>query len=331
MQTNKNCGMTIPRGSTDCNKETMEYRPLGNTGMNLSSLGLGTAPLGGSYGRFDHASGIRAVQYALDLGVNIVDTSPYYGATRAETVLGQALQGIPRDRYYLCTKLGRYGLNDFDFSAARVASSIDDSLARLQVEYVDILLCHDIEFVSLEQILNETLPALSRVQEQGKARFIGVSGLPLKIYPYILDRAHLDVMLSYCHYCLNDNALESLVPYLQAKQVGIMNAAATAMGLLTPGGPPEWHPAAPEIKRAAAQAAALCRRRGINIVQLAVQYALANPDLATTFVGSAQPSEVQENVRWAEGTLDTKLLAEVLAILAPVHNRTWMSGKPENN
>lgn len=309
----------------------MRYRPLGTTGMNVSALGFGAAPLGGAYGAFERGDGIRAVHTALDLGINFIDVSPYYGETRAETVLGQALQGIPRDKYFLCTKLGRYGLNDFDFSAERVARSIDESLARLRLEYVDILLCHDIEFVSLEQIINETLPALHQIQAQGKARFLGVSGLPLKIFPYVLERAPLDVILSYCHYCLNDTTLESLAPYLQSKNVGIMNAAATGMGLLTESGPPAWHPASQEIRAACAQAAQYCRARGVNIVQLAIQFALANPNFATTFVGSANPREVENNVQWTDAPLDAELLAEVEKILAPIHNQTWASGRPENN
>lgn len=309
----------------------MKYRSLGNTGMNISILGLGTAPLGGAYGGFEKSRAIRAVHTALDLGINIIDTSPYYGATVSESVLGEALDGIPRDRYFLSTKLGRYGLDDFDFSTARVAQSIDESLSRLRLDYVDILLCHDIEFVNLDQIVNETLPALNRVKQQGKARFIGVSGLPLKIYTLILDRTPLDVMLSYCHYCLNDNSLGSLVPYLQSKNVGIMNAAATGMGLLTDGGPPAWHLASDEIKRTCAQAAAFCRTRGVNIVELAIQYSLANPNLSTTFVGSPNPDEVASNVRWADGTPDPELLAEVEKILAPIHNQSWHSGLAENN
>ncbi len=309
----------------------MQYRPLGNTGMNVSILGLGCAPLGGAYGAFEQAEAIRAVHLALDNGINILDTSPYYGATKSETVLGKALQGIPRERYFLSTKLGRYGLDDFDFSAERVRRSVDESLARLGVEYVDILLCHDIEFVSLDQIVNETLPAVYEIQAQGKARFVGVSGLPLKIYPAILDRARLDVILSYCHYSLNDSSLELLVPYLQSKQVGIMNAAATSMGLLTESGPPAWHPASQEIKAACAQAAQYCRARDVNIVQLAVQYALANPNFATTFVGTAHPEEVLNNIRWAEEPLDEQLLAEVQEILAPIHNLSWASGRAENN
>lgn len=309
----------------------MQYRPLGNTGMNISILGLGTAPFGGMYGAFERATAIRAVRTALDLGINIIDTSPYYGATVSESVLGDALENLPRERYFISTKLGRYGVNDFDFSAARVRESIDASLARLKLDYVDILLCHDIEFVALDQIVHETLPAVREIQAQGKARFIGVSGLPLKIYPSILERASLDVLLSYSHYCLADNTLDALVPYLKSKNVGLLNAAATSMGLLTESGPPPWHPASAEMKRACAQAAAICRARGVNIVQLAIQFSVAHPSFATTFVGSANPDEVATNARWAQEPLDATLLAEVEKILAPIHNQTWTSGRAENN
>lgn len=309
----------------------MKYRPLGNTGIQVSALSLGTAPLGGNYGGFDETEGIRAVHAALDMGINLIDSSPYYGITLAETRLGQALQGVPRDRYFLSSKVGRYGLDDFDFSPARMHTSIDESLARLQVDYLDILIVHDIEFGSLEQVVNETIPELYNIQKQGKFRWLGVSGLPLKIYSSVLDRAPLDVILSYCHYCLNDDSLAALVPYFQSKNVGIMNAAPTSMGLLTSGGPPEWHPASDELKRACAAAAAYCDARGVNLTRLAIQYAVANPDFATTIVGSTSPGQVADNRKWADEPLDQELLSDVLNLLAPIHNQTWLSGRPENN
>src|SRR5437016_6055359 len=110
---------------------TMEYRELGKTGIKVSRLGYGAAALGGVYGKLDEATGIRAVHAALDLGINLIDVAPYYGAKKAEAVLGKALRGVARDRYYLATKIGRYGLNDFDFSAKMVAASVDESLRRL--------------------------------------------------------------------------------------------------------------------------------------------------------------------------------------------------------
>ena len=101
--------------------------------------------------------------------------------------------------------------------------------------------------------------------------------------------------------------------------------------MLTQAGPPPWHLASDEIKRVCAQAAEYCKQRGVNIVELAIQFAVANPHLATTFVGSAIPEEVTANVAWAEEPLDMELLAEVEKILAPIHNQSWASGLAENN
>jgi L-galactose dehydrogenase len=309
----------------------MHYRDLGKTGLRVSALSYGAAALGDVYGTIDQATGIRAVHTAVDLGINLIDVSPYYGLTRAETVLGRALKEIPRARYYLSTKVGRYGANEFDFSASRVTASVDESLARLNLDDIDIILCHDIEFASLEQIVNETLPALRQLRAEGKVRFVGVSGLPLKIFSNVLDHADVDVILSYCHYDLQDSSLADLIPYLKTKKVGIMNAAPTAMGLLTRQGTQPWHPAPAEIKAICAQAATYCEAQGSNIVQLAIQFAIANPDIATTIVGSADPHEIENDVAWAEQPLDLNLLAEVESILAPVHNQTWQSGRAENN
>jgi aryl-alcohol dehydrogenase-like predicted oxidoreductase len=267
----------------------------------------------------------------LDLGINFIDVSPYYGLTKAETVLGKALKGIPRDRYYLATKVGRYGGNQFDFSAERVAASVDESLARLGVDAIDLIQCHDIEFGSLDQIVEETLPALRKIQAQGKVRFVGITGLPLKVFARVLERAELDTILSYCHYELNDTSLAELIPVLQAKHIGIISASPLGMGLLTERGAPEWHPAPAEIKEACARAAAYCRSQGVDIAQLAIQFSLSNPDIATTLVSTATPKNITKNVEWLETPLDQALLAQVQAILAPIKNQTWPSGRPENN
>ena len=309
----------------------MDYRLLGKTGLRVSALSFGASSLGSVFRPVDEAEGIRAVFTAIDLGINLIDVSPYYGLTKAETVLGKALKDIPRDRYYLATKAGRYGADEFDYSARRVTASLDESLARLHVEYVDILQCHDIEFGSLDQVVNETLPALRRLQAQGKARFIGVTGLPLKIFRAVLDRAEVDTILSYCHYSLNDTALESLAPFLKQKQVGVVNASPLSMGLLSTRGAPSWHPASDELKAACAKAAAFCREQGVDIAQLAIQFSVANPDLATTLVGTASPDHLTKNVRWLEEPVNDALMKKVQTILAPIHNQTWPSGRPENN
>ena len=309
----------------------MEYRVLGKTGLKVSALSFGASSLGSVFRPVDEAESIRAVQTALDLGINLIDVSPYYGLTRAETVLGKALKGIPRDEYYLATKVGRYGDDLFDFSAGRVTASVDESLARLNVDYVDIIQCHDIEFGDLDQVVNETLPALRKLEEGGKVRFVGVTGLPLKIFRYVLERAELDTILSYCHYSLNDTALDALASDLKAKQVGIINASPLSMGLLSDRGAPKWHPASQEVKAACARAAAFCRERSAELARLALQFSVAHPDLATTLVGTASPENVAKNVRWVEEPMDQELLAQVMQMLAPIHNQTWPSGRPENH
>jgi L-galactose dehydrogenase len=248
----------------------------------------------------------------------------------AETVLGKALKELPRDAYCLATKVGRYGDAEFDFSAARVTKSVDESLARLNVDYIDVIQCHDIEFGSLDQVVNETLPALEKVREQGKVGFIGITGLPLEIFRYVIDRANVDTILSYCHYSLNDTALAEWVPYLQKEEVGIISASPLSMRLLTEQGPPDWHPAPEDIQQACAKAAAHCRKNGVDIAKLAVQFGLANTDIATTLVGTANPDNLRKNVDWALSEFDDTLLAEVLEILTPIHNKTWLSGIPEN-
>jgi L-galactose dehydrogenase len=311
----------------------MQYRTLGHTGLKVSALAFGGSSLGSAFRPIDEDEGIRAVRTALDHGINLIDTAPYYGATTAETVLGKALRGVPRERYYVATKVARYGPEekDFDFSAKRVTASVDESLGRLGVAYVDFIQVHDMEFGNLEQIVNETIPALQKVKAAGKARFVGISCLPVRLFRYVLDRAPVDQIQSYCHYCLNDTALADLLPYLREKSVGIFNSAPLAMRLLSNEGPPAWHPAPPILRAKCAEAAALCRARGSDLGKLALQFSLANPDIHTHIVGTADPRRVLQNLRDLDEPLDEALLADVQKILAPVHNLTWPSGRKENH
>lgn len=309
----------------------MEYRTLGKTGLEVSKLGFGGSPLGGVFGRIDEAEAVRAVHMALDRGVNFIDVSPFYGLTRAETVLGRALKGVPRDSYYLATKVGRYGDTEFDFSPRRVMASVDESLHRLNVEYIDLIQCHDIEFGSLDQIVTETLPALRKIRDQDKARLLGITGLPLKIYRAVLDRFETDTVLSYCHYCLYDTSLESMLPYFESKHLGVICAAPLGMGLLTVSGPPVWHPAPPEIRAACAKAAAYCQAKGVDIARLALQFSVSNPKIHTVLVGMADRDTVNKNLSALDLPLDLDLLREVQALFEPIRDATWTSGRSENN
>ncbi|KAK9073981.1 hypothetical protein SSX86_006576 [Deinandra increscens subsp. villosa] len=313
---------------------SLELRSLGNTGLKLSCVGFGASPLGSVFGPVSDEQAIATVREAFRLGINFFDTSPFYGGTLSEKVLGKALKavGVPRNEYIVSTKCGRYK-EGFDFSAERVTKSIDESLERLQMEYVDIFQCHDIEFGSLDQIINETIPALQKLKEAGKIRFIGITGLPLGIFSYVLDRVPpgtVDVILSYCHYGIIDTTLEDLLPYLKSKGVGVISASPLSMGLLTESGPPEWHPASPELKAACQAAVAFCKKKGKDISKLAMQYSLCNKDISTILVGMRSVEQVQVNVaaatELANCDKDQQTLAEVEEILKPVKNQTWPSG-----
>jgi aryl-alcohol dehydrogenase-like predicted oxidoreductase len=309
----------------------MRFRPLGRTGLNLSWLSFGASSLGAEFRGVDINEAMQSVRVALDLGMHFIDTSPFYGRGMSEVLLGIALRDVPRDKYLLGTKLGRYDVGHFDFSAQRVAESVDVSLHRLGVDYFDIMLCHDIEFVDMQQIVDETLPALRKIRDAGKVRFIGVSGYPMKLFRYILDRTDLDVVLSYNHYTLQNTMLADLVPYLKQKGVGIMNAAPFSARLLTNAALPKWHKATPEVRDCARRAAEHCAKRGVDIAQLALQYSIANEDMTTCIVGSANPENVRNWVKWSEQPLDTTLVNETLAILRPIHNWFYVEGRPENN
>jgi len=312
----------------------MRYRLLGRTGLRVSILGLGGSALGRLETADDQAEGIRAVHAALDLGINIVDTSPYYGGTMAETMLGRALRSVPRDRYLLATKVGRYGMRDFDFSAARVTRSVDESCARLGVETIDLLQCHDVEFADLNQVINETLPALVKIRQAGKIRFLGITGLPLKIFPFVLERTPpglVDTVLSYAHYNLNDDSLATLLPRLQAFGVAIIHAAPTGGGMLTGARKSFWSFAPEGIVAGCRRAVDFCEAHGVDIAKIALQFSASNPAIATVLCGTAKSEEVRRNVAAVESPPDPVMLARVLEVLRPVHNQNFSSGgRPEN-
>lgn len=203
----------------------MLRRPWVTPVFNSPSSASAASSLGAEFRNIDINEAMRCVRVALDLGMNFIDTSPFYGRGMSEVLLGVALQGVPRDSYLLGTKLGRYSGTRFDFSARRVIESVEISLERMKVDHLDICLCHDIEFVDMKQIVEETIPQMRVLQKKGMIRHVGISGYPMNIFKYVLGQTDLDVILSYNHYTLQNTMLADLVPFLKSKGVGVMNAA----------------------------------------------------------------------------------------------------------
>lgn len=309
----------------------MEKRPLLGTDLELSVLSFGASSIGAEFRQIDVQEALRCVQVALDRGMNYIDTAAYYGRGMSEVMLGQVLPSIPRDSYVLSTKLGRYAPQHFDFSARRVLESIDISLERMRLDHLDIVFCHDIEFVDLNQIVDETLPALRKEVEKGKVRYIGVSGYPMKIFHEMMSRTDLDVVLTYNHYTLQNEMALSLVEPCREKNVGLINAAPFSARLLTSATLPEWHKSTPEVREVAARAAEHCSQKGSDIAKLALQYSVANPAFASCITGSANPDRVAQWCDWLEEPMDEALVAEVKEILKPIHNWAYPEGRPEND
>ena len=310
----------------------MQTRSLGRTDLQLPILSFGASSLGQEFRKVSLDEALKSVHVALECGLNFIDTSPFYGRGMSEVLLGMVLRDLPRESYTLCTKLGRYDLQHFDFSAKRVAESVDVSLHRLGTDHLDIVLCHDIEFVPLQQIVNETIPALRRAQAEGKVRFLGISGYPMKIFRHVLEQTDLDCVLSYNQYTLqNTRFADELVPMLKERGVGVMNAGPFSARLLTNAPLPAWLKEPEEVKAAAREAAGLCASRGSDIAKLALQFSIANPDITTTVAGSANPVNIRNWAKWAAEPIDEELLAEVQAIFAPVKNLGHTEGLPENN
>ncbi len=312
----------------------MEYRTLGNTGLKVSVIGYGASPLGNEFGQTPVDEGVRAVQHAIDHGITYFDVAPFYGRTLAETNLGNAFQGR-RDEVILATKCGRYGMPDdeggFDFSAERVTRSIDESLTRLRTDHVDVLQIHDIEFGDREQIINETIPAVRRIQEAGKARFIGITGLCLELLRDVAGRAEVDTILSYCRYNLMITDMDDiLTPLCREKGIGLINASPLHMRILSDKGAPGWHPAPQEVQDAGRKVVELCAAEGVSVSDVAMRFCIDHPCAATTLVGMSKQRHVEQNIRSLEYEPDPGLLAKVAAIVAPAKDRIWPSGLPQN-
>ncbi len=318
-----------PRGKGQA-RGMMRSGRLGNTDLSVSRVGFGCSGFGDVFGPTDAPQRLRAVDAALDLGVNFFDTSPYYGLTLSETRLGEALAGR-RSRALLSTKCGRYGFAEFDFSAARIRGGLEGSLARLRTDYVDLLLAHDVEFGDERQIVEETIPALRSLQREGKARYIGITGYPVHLLKRIARQAPVDAILTYCRYdLLNQDAGTVLAPFAAEQRIGLISASPLSMGLLTAQGPPDWHPAAKALGRLSDDVARICARHGCEVSDVALRFSLHAPGIDTTLVGAASASQVRAAVEAAETPAPPDLLRAIEERVRQAGLTAWPSGRPEN-
>ncbi len=312
----------------------MQFHEIGKTGMKVSSLSFGASSLGGVFHSIKESDAIDAVFAAIDGGMNFIDVSPYYGHYKAETVLGKALKQIPRDKYYLSTKVGRYGKdgkNTWDYSAKRVTDSVFESMERLNIDHIDLINVHDIEFQAglpggLQKVADETLPALVELKQKGIVSHVGITDLQPENIKWVIEHVPagtVEATLCFCHYSLNDELLNDYFDFFEANGVGIINASPLSMGLLSTRGVPDWHPAPKPLVEACRRAVEYCNGKGYPIEKLAIQYAISNPRIATTLFSSANPDNVRKNIAYAEAPIDWDLVKEVQAIIGDQMRVRW--------
>ncbi len=307
----------------------MKYRELGKTGMMVPVLSFGASSLGGVFHSVREEDAIEAVFTAIDNGLNFIDVSPYYGHYKAETVLGKALKEIPRDKYLLSTKVGRYGengVNTWDYSARRATESVYESMERLHVDYIDLINVHDIEFADLHQVAEETLPALVELKQKGLVGHVGITDLQLENLKWVIDHTApgmVECVLNFCHYSLNDDKLADFLDFFEERGLGVINASPLSMGLLTQRGIPEWHPAPKPLVEACRKAVRYCAEQGYPIEKLAIQFAVSNPRIPTTLFSSANPQSILKNVSYAEEPIDWELVRKVQEIIGDQMRVSW--------
>ena len=300
--------------------------------MKISHLSFGASSLGSVFHETNERDSFAAVEAAIEGGINFIDVSPYYGHYKAETVLGKALRNIPRDKYFLSTKVGRYGkdgVNTWDYSAKRVTDSVYESMERLGVDHIDLINVHDIEFQAarpggLQLVVDETLPALVELKEKGVVGHVGITDLQLDNLKWVAERFEgVESILNFCHYTLNDDALTDYLDFFEQRGIGVINASPLSMGLLSQRGVPNWHPAPKSLVEACQRAAEHCKAKGYPIEKLAVQFSVSNPRIASTLFSSANPDNVRRNIEWANSEPDMELVNEVKTIIGNQQRVTW--------
>jgi L-galactose dehydrogenase len=313
-------------------KKNMKYSAMGNTGLIVSRLSFGASALGGVFRSVDESTAIKAVHAAFDCGINYLDVAPAYGGTVSESVLGKALRGIPRTKYFLSTKVGKYtqpgsyGNDTLDYSRSRIRASLEESAARLGVDYFDLIHIHDIEYQDrkhTEWALTEGYDAVQELKREGRIGGLSFGIYPMDLWVRILSSLQIDAALVHNHYCLNDTQLLRLMPLATMASVGIINASPFASGLLTDRGAATWHPASAEDQALFRAAAEFCRRQGTPIAKLALQFSSQNEEIPTTLFSSADPESVKRNVAWHDQPYDRELVEKVQEILAPVRDKEW--------
>ncbi len=305
---------------------------IGNSALRISSIGLGTAPLGGLYADINRGIAHATLQRALERGITHFDTAPLYGIgyghLSSEVLVGEALAGAPRDSYTIGTKVGRVvneaGAMVFDYSRDGVLRSIEQSLARLKTDHVDMLLVHDPDVEGKYQdALDFAFPTLIRLREQGVVRAIGAGMNQWEMEWEFLKHSDPDVFLLAGRYTLLEQTSLDFLAACVARKVSVLAAGMLNSGILAtgpiPGATYNYEPASAEILERVRGIERVCARHGTGLRVTALQLPAAHPAVASRIFGAVTPAEVDDNLAAMTLRIPRALWADLRAegLLAP--------------
>jgi D-threo-aldose 1-dehydrogenase len=310
-----------------------ESAEIGTTGIRVTQLGMGGAPFGGNVSEVTESAATEAVQTARRLGIRYFDTAPLYGRGKSEGFFGRVLADVPRDGFVLSTKVGRV-LNPlsappeddqwanplpyevvFDFSRDGVMRSLEESLKRLNLDRIDILLIHDPDDHH-EQAITEAFPALAELRSQGVIRAIGAGMNDWQPLARFAREGDFDCFLLAGRYTLLDHSgLEELLPLCQEKSISIILGGPYNSGILASDLSPDttyfYQRATPDVLDRARKLKAVCDRHSVPLKAAALQFGLAHPAVAATIPGAQSAAEVEENFSMAGHPIPLDLWGEL--------------------
>ncbi|MHB2169707.1 aldo/keto reductase [Alsobacter sp. R-9] len=331
---------------------SLPRRAIGTTGLDVPVLGFGCVPLGGLFSEVSDADARGAVSAALARGIDFFDTAPLYGHGLSEHRLGEALRGVPRDRVVVSTKVGRLLRpvdrvqerselfaaplpfdTVYDYSAAGVRRSLEDSLQRLGLARVDMLLIHDVvrrwHGDAFEQRYREAMdgayPELDRMRSEGLVRAIGVGIKDADVCERFARDGDFDcIMLAGQYTLLNQDGLDSFLPLAAKKNIAVLMAAPYNSGILATGaarGAKYFYQDAPEdVLAKVRRIEAVCASHGVPLAAAALQFPLGHPAVATVVAGCRSASEVHANADLMAQALPAALWSDLKSEkLIPAH------------
>ncbi|CAN7462168.1 aldo/keto reductase [Bosea sp. LjRoot90] len=322
---------------------TLPVRPLGRSGLEVTTLGFGGAPLGDLFARLDEATAVATVEAALAAGVNLIDTSPLYGHGLSEHRIGAGLRRSGRKDVVISTKVGRiaepfagrgdgsgylgglpHGLR-FDYSYDGTMRSLEQSALRLGVDRIDVVLIHDVDVWThgADQIENRFVEAmagayraLDRLRSAGAVKAIGVGVNEAEMCERFANAGDFDTMLLAGRYSLLEQpGLASFMPLAQKKGIGLMLGGVFNSGILATGpvagAKYNYQPAPPDILARVAAIEAVCTRHGVPLRRAALQFPLGHPAVASLVMGAVKPEEVEDQAAELAAEIPAALWAEL--------------------